>query len=124
MTGQSETTLGSMLRRARDERGLPLWKVAHAARMDSTLLSKIELGQRLPTPEQTVALAKYFAVEATELESMRMADKFLHDNGHNPAAVALALARIQETAAPNLVNTKRTAVNYRAKSVKKSKKKV
>ena len=91
--------------------------------MDSTLLSKIELGQRLPTFEQTAALAKYFRVDATEFESMRIAEKFLNDHGHNPAAAALALARIQETTASALVNRKRAAVNYRAAPVRKSKKK-
>ena len=65
--------------------------------MDSTLLSKIELGQRLPTPAQTAALAKFFRVALTELEGRRMAEKFLSDNGHNPAAAALALTRIQES---------------------------
>ena|GEM_PF-3768911 len=116
------TTLGGALRQLREDRQLPLWKVAHSAEMDSTLLSKIELGQRLPTQEQTVALARYFGADPTELESMRMAEKFLNDNGHNPAAVALALSRMQETTRPTPVNKKRAAVNYRAKSVKKSKK--
>jgi transcriptional regulator with XRE-family HTH domain len=116
-------TLGQRLRQLREDRQLPLWKVAHAAEMDSTLLSKIELGQRFPTPGQTAALAKFFAVGATELESMRMAERFLSDNGHNPAAAALALTRIQESAASSFVNRKRVSVNYRSKAVQKSKKK-
>lgn len=83
--------------------------------MDSTLLSKIELGQRLPTQEQTAALAKFFRVALTELESMRMAEKFLSDNGHNPAAAALAVARIRESAGEYFVKTKRTAASKRRK---------
>jgi transcriptional regulator with XRE-family HTH domain len=117
------TTLGGVLRQLREDRGLPLWKAAYSAEMDSTLLSKIELDQRLPTPEQTAALAKYFGVDLTELESMRIAQKFLDDNGHKPAAIALALSRIQEATRPAPVNNKRTVVNYRTNSVKKSKKK-
>jgi transcriptional regulator with XRE-family HTH domain len=66
--------------------------------MDAALLSKIERGQRPPTPEQTAALARYFRVEVTKWEGMRMADKFLSDNGHNPEAAALAIARIRESA--------------------------
>jgi hypothetical protein len=112
-----------MLRRLREDRHLPLWKAAHSAQMDSTLLSKIELGQRLPTQEQTAALAKFFGADETEFESMRMAEKFLSDNGDNPAAAALALTRIQESATPVLVDRKRIAVNYRTKTVQKSKKK-
>jgi transcriptional regulator with XRE-family HTH domain len=90
--------LGPSLRALREKKGLPLWKVAHAAEMDSTLLSKIELGQRLPTSEQTALLARFFGVGETELESIRMAEKFLTDNGHNLAAAAIAAARIHESA--------------------------
>lgn len=74
--------------------------------MDSTRLSKIELGQRLPTHEQTAALARFFGADANELESMRMAEKFLSDNGHNPAAATLAAARIREGAGEYLVKRK------------------
>jgi transcriptional regulator with XRE-family HTH domain len=112
-----------MLRELREDKQLPLWKAAHAAGMDSTSLSKIELGQRFPTASQTAELAKFFGVSATELESMRMAERFLNDNSHNPAAAALALPRIRESAAASFVNRKRTAVNYRSKAVQKSKKK-
>ena len=104
-----------MLRKLREDRQLPLWKVAHAAEMDSTLLSKIELGQRLPTQEQTAALARFFRVALTELESRRMAEKFLSDNGHNPEAAALALARIRESAGEYLVKTKRGTASKQAK---------
>ena len=109
--GQNPTSLprlGFSLRALREEESLPLWKVAHAAQMDSTLLSKIELGQRLPTREQTAALAKFFRADVTELESMRMAEKFLSDNGHNPAAAALAVTRIRESTGEYRVKRRRT----------------
>jgi transcriptional regulator with XRE-family HTH domain len=99
-----------MLRDFREERDLPLWKVAHVAEMDSTLLSKIELGQRLPTPEQTARLAKFFGANATELESMRMAERFLSDNSHDLKAAALALTRIRESAGEYFVKNRRKAV--------------
>src|SRR5437016_2272256 len=84
--------LGLSLRTLREKGGLPLWKVAHAAEMDSTQLSKIELGQRLPTQEQAASLARFFRVDEVELESVRMAEKFLSDNGHNPVAATMAAA--------------------------------
>ena len=99
VTGHTESnsnTLGDEIRRLREERGLRLWEVAPAASMDAALLSKIERGQRLPTAEQTAALAKYFTVEVMNWEGMRMAEKFLSDNGHNPVAAALAAIRIKE----------------------------
>lgn len=79
--------------------------------MDSALLSKIELGLRLPTHEQTAALARFFEVDVNELESMRMAEKFLSANGHNPAAAALAAARIREGAGEYLVKRKPTGAS-------------
>lgn len=83
--------------------------------MDSTLLSKIELGQRLPTQAQTTALAKFFRVDVTELQSMRIAEKFLSENDHNPAATALAVARIRESAGEYFVKTKRAIAHKRRK---------
>jgi transcriptional regulator with XRE-family HTH domain len=79
--------------------------------MDSTRLSKIELGLRLPTHEQIAALARFFRVDVNELESMRMAEKFLSDNGHNPAAAALAAVRIRENAGEYLVKRKPTGAS-------------
>jgi transcriptional regulator with XRE-family HTH domain len=116
--------LGPLLRTLREDRDLPLWRVAHAARMDSTLLSKIELSQRLPTRDQLSALAKYFGADGVDLEGIRMAEKFLQENGHDLAAAALAAARISDAASVFLVNTKRTTVSYRRSAVNKSKKKV
>jgi transcriptional regulator with XRE-family HTH domain len=83
--------------------------------MDSALLSKIELGLRLPTPEQTAALARFFGVDVDELESMRMAEKFHSDNGHNPAAAALAATRIRESAGEYPVKTKRATASKQTK---------
>jgi transcriptional regulator with XRE-family HTH domain len=64
--------------------------VAGAAGIDSTLLSKLELNQRLPTPEQTRALAKFFSMSADELEARRIATKFWQDFGSSPAAAKAA----------------------------------
>lgn len=100
-----------------------MWEVAHAARMDSALLSKIEHGHRLPTPEQTAAFAKFFGVDSIVWEALRMAEKFVNEHSHNPAAAALALTHLQENAATNFVNTKRVAVNYRVRAAHKSRKK-
>jgi transcriptional regulator with XRE-family HTH domain len=113
--GQTRTALGTLLRHLRVERQLQLWKVGHAAGMDSALLSKIELGQRLPTKEQTAALAKFFAVDLNELEGMRMAERFRADNSHNPAAAALAAARIHESAGEYRVKTKAATASKQAK---------
>jgi transcriptional regulator with XRE-family HTH domain len=108
-------SLAEVLQGSCQRSGLPLWKIAQAVNMDPTLLSKIQRGQRPPTPAQTAALAKYYKLDATELESMRMAEKFMNDNGHNPAAAALAAARIRESASEYGVKKQPTAANKRRK---------
>jgi pimeloyl-ACP methyl ester carboxylesterase len=46
--------------------------VAAAADMDVAVLSKIELGQRVATEEQTRSLAKFFRVNETEAQARRL----------------------------------------------------
>ncbi len=53
--------------------------------MDLTHLQKIELGQRLPTEEQTARLAKFFKLDETEVQARRIAEKFQHDYAEHPA---------------------------------------
>ena len=78
---------GGWLRRMREERDLPLRAVAAEAEMDQAHLSKVELGQRLPTAEQAAAIGKFFKVDATEMEARRIAEKFRMDHADNPAAL-------------------------------------
>lgn len=92
------STLGALLRQLRKARKLPLRSVAAVTEMDSTLLSKIELGQRLPTEPQTKALAAFFAVPFEEMEAKRLAERFWMDHGESPAAERAA-SLIKEQAA-------------------------
>ncbi len=91
-------TLGAVLRKMRKERRLPLRSVAAAADMDSTLLSKIELGQRFPTEEQARALAAFFSFSFDELEAKRLAERFWLEHGDSPAAKK-AVTLLKEKAA-------------------------
>lgn len=81
-----ENPLGKWLRELRHNRSIPLRVVAAAAEMDTALLSKVELGQRLPTEKQTAALAVYFSAPLEEMEAKRLAEKFWIENKDNPAA--------------------------------------
>jgi len=107
-------SLGGWLRALREERALPLRDVAAAARIDSTLLSKIELGQRMPTQPQASLLADFFGVPTDELEAARIAEKFWRDHGDSPVA-ALAIARIQESAGEYLTGKPSKPVSKRTK---------
>lgn len=71
--------------------------------MDSASLSKIELGERLPTQEQTALLATFFGVPASDMEGRRIVAKFWLENADNPA-VAEAVQKIQDTAPEYIVN--------------------
>jgi transcriptional regulator with XRE-family HTH domain len=70
----------------RGAKGVPLRVVAAAAEMDQAHLSKVELGQRLPTAEQTTALGRFFGVNQEEMEARRIAEKFRSEHAENPAA--------------------------------------
>jgi len=77
---------GDWLRQLRVERDLPLRTVAAAADMDQAHLSKIELGQRVPTEEQTAKLAKFFRLDAKDTLARRIAEKFRQEFADSPVA--------------------------------------
>ena len=90
-------SFGEWLRQMRENKEVPLRVVAAAAEMDQAHLSKAELGQRLLTAEQAAAIAKYFKVDATEMEAHRIAEKFRTEHAENPAA-AQALQFLNDAA--------------------------
>jgi transcriptional regulator with XRE-family HTH domain len=77
---------GEWLRGLREAQELPLRVVAAAAEMDQAHLSKVELGQRLLTAEQAAAIAKFFDIDANEIEARRIVEKFRLEHADNPAA--------------------------------------
>jgi transcriptional regulator with XRE-family HTH domain len=95
--------LGFFLRELREKRHLSLWQVAGEAEMDSTLLSKIELGHRLPTPRQAQLLAKFFEVPIGQIEGRRIMESIVREHADNPA-FGQAMQMLQETAPAYIVN--------------------
>lgn len=92
MAGQKRATIstnvrfGVWLRGIRQSRQLPLRAVAAAAEMDQAHLSKVELGHRLLTSEQSSAIAKFFEMDAQEIEARRIVERFRIEYAGNPAA--------------------------------------
>ena len=82
----SPQRFGEWLRGLRESKELPLRVVAAAAEMDQAHLSKAELGQRLLTAEQAAAIAKFFDLDANEIEARRIVEKFRLEHADNPAA--------------------------------------
>lgn len=77
---------GTWLRQLREQRAVPLRTVAAAAEMDQAHLSKVELGQRLPTAAQTSEIARFFGIDVIQMDARRIAEKFRMEHGSTPAA--------------------------------------
>jgi transcriptional regulator with XRE-family HTH domain len=77
---------GEWLRQLREEKGELLREVAADVEMDVAHLSKIELGQRAPTEEQSLRLAKFFGVPAKDMQARWIAERFRSSYGNYPAA--------------------------------------
>ena len=92
MSSRSKSTpevvlsLGAWLRQLRQSRYLPIRAVAAEAGMDTAHLSKIELGQRLPTEEQTKTLARIFNIPREDLAAKRIAEQFWRNHQRKPGA--------------------------------------
>jgi transcriptional regulator with XRE-family HTH domain len=82
----SPARFGIWLRELRESRQLPLRVVAAAAEMDQAHLSKVELGRRLLTSEQSKAIAEFYDLDTTDFEARRIVEKFRVEHADNPAA--------------------------------------
>ncbi|MBI4646613.1 MAG: helix-turn-helix transcriptional regulator [Bacteroidia bacterium] len=71
--------LGVIIRKLREEKELPLRTVAAYLDIDQAILSRIERGQRKPTREQVVNLAKYFKVNENDLLIAWLSDKLVYE---------------------------------------------
>ena len=60
-------SIGDTLRKLREEKQLPLRKVAAMLDIDTSLLSKIERNERRANREQVIALAKIYEVKENQL---------------------------------------------------------
>jgi len=72
-------SLGDIIRKLREEKELPLRTVAAYLDIDQAILSRIERGQRKPTREQVVKLAKYFKVNENDLLVAWLSDKLVYE---------------------------------------------
>jgi predicted nucleotidyltransferase len=87
------TILGEKIRKLREEKGLPLRKVAAFLDVDQAILSKIERGLRKASREQVLKLAIFFQVAEQDLLVSWLSDKLLYELGDEDLALqALQLA--------------------------------
>jgi HTH-type transcriptional regulator, competence development regulator len=86
-------SLGDTIRKLRENKELPLRTVAAFLDIDQAILSKIERGQRKPTREQVLSLAKYFNVKQNDLLIAWLSDKLVYELQDEEVALkALQLA--------------------------------
>jgi len=96
------STFGELIRAMRLEKNFPLRVVAAAVEIDSTLLSRFELGDRFPNDEQIKRFAEYFQQPVEEFSAQVIADRILSSYGHDTVmlkAADIVKERIAEYAA-------------------------
>lgn len=72
-------SFGSYIRKLREDKGLPLRKVAAQLDIDTSTLSKVERGERPASPEYLKPLAEILEIELKEIQTKFIADKISKD---------------------------------------------
>ncbi|MCF8301063.1 MAG: helix-turn-helix domain-containing protein [Haliscomenobacter sp.] len=75
----STETIGEKLRHIREEKELPLRKVAALLDIDVAILSKMERGERRITKEVVLKLANIYDYNANDLLVSFLSDKILYE---------------------------------------------
>lgn len=70
---------GEQIRKLREDKGLPLRKIAAKLDIDQSILSKIERGERKASKDQIIQIAKIFGVDEKELLINYLSDKVLYE---------------------------------------------
>jgi transcriptional regulator with XRE-family HTH domain len=86
----SMPSFGETIRYLRSKQNVPLRVVAAAVEIDSTLLSRFELGERFPTAEQLARFANYFQLPLDELSAQVIADRIIATYGTDEVATRAA----------------------------------
>lgn len=72
-------SFGDKIRIEREKRGLLLRNVGSAIDVDQALISKYERGERVPSKEQVIRLAKYYKINEDDLMAIWLADKIINE---------------------------------------------
>lgn len=77
----TEETFGDYIKKAREDKELPLRKVAAHLDIDTSTLSKVERGERPASNDYLKPLSKIFLLDLKEVQSKFIADKINNDFG-------------------------------------------
>jgi predicted nucleotidyltransferase len=83
----STLNLGERLRKLREDKQMPLRKVAAMIDMDVAILSKIERGKRRLTKEVVQKLAKMYSYDVEELMVLYLSEKVIAEIGDDDLAI-------------------------------------
>jgi len=72
-------TIGTTLRKLREEKGLLLREVGAQLSLDPTILSKIEQDRRMPTKEQVKALGEFYKHQKNDVIIAWLSDKLFYE---------------------------------------------
>ena len=75
---------GSYLKQIREKKNIPQRKVAHRLDIDTSTLSKIELGERQLSISMIQGLADELGLDFRELQIKYISEKILHDFKNQP----------------------------------------
>ena len=105
ITTNSTAEIGQYLRNIRTEKGLGLFDVAKGTDIDTTMLSKIERGERLPTMEQVKRIANFYRISEKSLRIQVTAKKIIKEYGLNETTLK-AVNIVKEQVIPYLKQKK------------------
>lgn len=86
-------TISSVLKQERESKGLLLREVGAAVNIDTSMVSKYEKGERLPSPKQVISFAQFYEMDKDYLLTLLLSDRIMQDIEDSPYAMqALQLA--------------------------------
>ncbi len=99
--------IGEILRNGRNGKILTVSQVSKLTRIDGALITKFELGNRVPTEAQILALSQLYDIEPAEMlgERIKMQIRKILINVENPSALLSELLKEfnkSETAEPTM----------------------
>jgi len=71
--------IAEIIRELRENNKLLLRQVASEIEIDQALLSKIERGERIPTKQQVIRLARFYKVDENKLLIAFLSDKLVNE---------------------------------------------
>ncbi len=77
-------TFGGLIRRCREEKGLPLRKVAAELDIDTSILSKIERSERFATSDLIPILSKKLGIDFKKLQILFLTERIKSEYGKEP----------------------------------------